>query len=202
MPALINHSNQTNHIPSILSTVAIVLLVGAVLPSAHAELITHSSKDDLGRTKMVVYDAHQKELPPAQLGITPSRINETVSLSNNKNKQGLNQSLTLYNYGNKPKIISLDIIDLDTSGTPISPSERTLKTWTLINPTLFTIPAGGYQTVRMAIRLPINFEKGQYKAMLSIEQQVENAISYDADGQGVTLEIGSRYGMPINIEIQ
>lgn len=170
--------------------------------SAQAELIIHNSVDDKGQAQMVVRDDRQKELPPAQLGIQPSAINETVSLTQRKNLAKLNQSLTLYNYGTKPKSIKLSLIDMDETGKPIEPSEATLKSWTLINPTQFTIAPGGYQTVRMSIRLPMGFTEGKRHAMLSIEQQVDNAISYDTDGRGVTLEIGSRYGLPVRIDVQ
>ncbi|WP_338412522.1 hypothetical protein MN210_17805 [Psychrobacter raelei] len=193
--------------PRLTSTTLSLLTLAAstllLMPSAQAELIIHTSKDNSGRTQMVVNQDKQKELPPAQLGITPSRVDETVSLTQNKNTAGLNQSLTLYNYGNKPKKIRLNLVDLDTAtGKPIEPNENTLKPWTLINPTEFSIAPGGYQTVRMAIRLPMQFAKGSHKAMLSIEQQVDNALTYDADGKGVTVEIGSRYGMPIIMNIE
>lgn len=190
-----------NLLPSLgVATALSTILV--FLPSAQAELIIHNSKDATGQATMVVSDDRQKELPPAQLGISPSRINETVSLTQNKNLSKLNQSLTLYNYGTKPKAIKLSLIDMDEAGKPIEPSESTLKPWTLINPTQFTIAPGGYQTVRMSIRLPMGFVEGKRLAMLSIEQQVDNAITYDTDGRGVTLEIGSRYGLPIRIDVQ
>ena len=184
----------------ISSLSSVVVLVA--LQSAHAELIISNSKDANGQSTMVVSDDRQKELPPAQLGIQPSAINETVSLTQRKNLAKLNQSLTLYNYGTKPKSIKLSLIDMDEAGKPIEPSESTLKPWTLINPTQFTIAPGGYQTVRMSIRLPMGFTEGKRHAMLSIEQQVDNAISYDTDGRGVTLEIGSRYGLPVRINVQ
>ncbi|SUD91507.1 hypothetical protein [Psychrobacter phenylpyruvicus] len=170
--------------------------------SAHAELIIHTSKDASGLTSMVVNQDKQKDLPPAQLGITPARIDETISLKQNKNTSRLNQSVTLYNYGTKPKKIRLNLIDMDATGKPVEPSETTLKPWTLINPTEFTIAPGGYQTVRMAIRLPIQFPAGKHGAMLSIEQQVDKSLTYDADGKGVTLEIGSRYGLPVFINVE
>lgn len=185
-----------------LAVTAPVLTILIFSQSAQAELVIHNSVDDKGQAKMIVTDDRQKELPPAQLGISPSRIIETVSLTQNKNLSNLNQSLTLYNYGSKPKNIKLSLIDMGEKGRPIEPSESTLRPWTLINPTQFTIPAGGYQTVRMSIRLPMSFKAGQHHAMLSIEQQIDKSLTYDADGRGVTLEIGSRYGLPIAINIQ
>ena len=170
--------------------------------SAQAELIIHNSVDDKGQAQMVVRDDRQKELPPAQLGIQPSAINETVSLTQRKNLAKLNQSLTLYNYGTKPKSVKLSLIDMNEAGKAIEPSESTLKPWTLINPTQFTIAPGGYQTVRMSIRLPMDFTAGKRLAMLSIEQQIDKPLTYDADGKGVTLELGSRYGLPVRIDVQ
>lgn len=181
------------------SCVSILLMT---TQSAQAELVIQNSKDASGRAKMVVNDNRQKELPPAQLGISPSRIDEMVSLTQNKNLSKLNQSLTLYNYGSKPKVIKLNVIDVDESGNPIAPNESTLKPWTLINPTEFTITPNGYQTVRMSIRLPMSFERGVHNAMLTIEQQVDKSLTYDSDGKGVTLELGSRYGLPIYLDVQ
>lgn len=195
---LSNPSKLSNYFLS-FSFITISLFTTA---SAHAELIIHTSKDASGQTNMVVNQDKQKDLPPAQLGITPARIDETISLKQNKNTSRLNQSLTLYNYGSKPKKIRLNLVDMDASGKPVEPSETTLKPWTLINPTEFTIAPGGYQTVRMAIRLPIQFPVGKHGAMLSIEQQVDKSLTYDADGKGVTLEIGSRYGLPVFINVE
>lgn len=195
---LSNPSKLSNYFLS-FSFITISLFTAA---SAHAELIIHTSKDASGQTNMVVNQDKQKDLPPAQLGITPARIDETISLKQNKNISRLNQSLTLYNYGNKPKKIRLNLVDMDASGKPVEPNETTLKPWTLINPTEFTIAPGGYQTVRMAIRLPIQFPAGKHGAMLSIEQQVDKSLTYDADGKGVTLEIGSRYGLPVFINVE
>lgn len=190
----------TKVLPSLLVTVILSAL--ALFQPAQAELTLHNSKDASGQAVMVVTNDSQKELPPAQLGISPSQVDETVSLMGRKNQSKLNQSLTLYNYGSKPKSISLNLVDMNEQGTPIAPSESTLKPWTLINPTEFTIAPGGYQTVRMSIRLPMDFAMGKHRAMLSIEQKVAKPLTYDADGKGVTLEIGSRYGLPIRINVQ
>lgn len=187
---------------AILSVTAFLFVALAGMQSVQAELIIHNSVDETGQASMIVSNDRQKELPPAQLGISPAQIKETVSLTQSKNLAKLNQSLTLYNYGSKPKKISLSLIDVDESGTPIAPSESTLKPWTLINPTQFTIAPGGYQTVRMSMRLPREFGQGMHSAMLSIEQQVDKPLTYSVDGKGVTLELGSRYALPVYINIQ
>ena len=187
---------------AILSVTAFLFVALAGMQSVQAELIIHNSVDETGQASMIVSNDRQKELPPAQLGISPAQIKETVSLTQSKNLAKLNQSLTLYNYGSKPKKISLSLIDVDESGTPVAPSESTLKPWTLINPTQFTIAPGGYQTVRMSMRLPREFGQGMHSAMLSIEQQVDKPLTYSVDGKGVTLELGSRYALPVYINIQ
>ena len=187
---------------AILSVTAFLFVALAGMQSVQAELIIHNSVDETGQASMIVSNDRQKELPPAQLGISPAQIKETVSLTQSKNLAKLNQSLALYNYGSKPKKISLSLIDVDESGTPIAPSESTLKPWTLINPTQFTIAPGGYQTVRMSMRLPREFGQGMHSAMLSIEQQVDKPLTYSVDGKGVTLELGSRYALPVYINIQ
>lgn len=169
---------------------------------AQAELIISNSVNEQGQAQMVVRNDSQKSLPPAQLGIQPARIDETVSLGKAQKLANINQSLTLYNYGSKPKKILLKLVDMNASGQAIEPNENTLKPWTLINPTEFTIAPDGYQTVRLSIRLPMDFAKGKRQAMLSIEQQIENPVSYSADGKGVTLELGSRYGLPVFIDVK
>ena len=187
---------------AILSVTAFLFVALAGMQSVQAELIVHNSVDETGQASMIVSNDRQKELPPAQLGISPAQIKETVSLTQSKNLAKLNQSLTLYNYGSKPKKISLSLIDVDESGAPIAPSESTLKPGTLINPTQFTIAPGGYQTVRMSMRLPREFGQGMHSAMLSIEQQVDKPLTYSVDGKGVTLELGSRYALPVSLNVQ
>lgn len=199
---MLKNTPSSNIVHQALFSSAVIFVSSLIAHSAHAELIIHTSKDASGQTSMVVNQDRQKDLPPAQLGITPSFIQESVSLKQNKNTSRLNQSLTLYNYGNKPKKIRLNLVDMDAIGKPVEPSESTLKPWTLINPTEFTIAPGGYQTVRMAMRLPLEFPAGKHAAMLSIEQQVDKSLTYDADGKGVTLEIGSRYGLPVVINVE
>lgn len=199
---MLKNTPSSNTIHQALFSSAVLLASSLIAHSAHAELIIHTSKDANGQTSMVVNQDRQKDLPPAQLGITPSFIQESVSLKQNKNTSRLNQSLTLYNYGAKPKKIRLNLVDMDALGKPVEPSETTLKPWTLINPTEFTIAPGGYQTVRMAMRLPLEFPAGKHAAMLSIEQQVDRSLTYDEDGKGVTLEIGSRYGLPVVINVE
>ncbi|MGP4119984.1 hypothetical protein ACT3N8_09245 [Psychrobacter aquimaris] len=201
MTSSLNGSQRLSKLAPGLSVAALTTIFMFSYP-AQAELIINNSIDDGGQVQMVISEASQDGLPPAQLGIQPSVVDEMVSLTQRKNLAKLNQSFTLYNYGTKPKVIKLSLIDVDEAGKPIEPSESTLKPWTLINPTQFTIAPGGYQTVRMSIRLPTGFVEGKRHSILSIEQQIDHAVTYNTDGRGATLEIGSRYGLPITIDVQ
>lgn len=201
MTSSLNGSQRLSKLAPGLSVAALTTIFMFSYP-AQAELIINNSIDDGGQVQMVISEASQDGLPPAQLGIQPSVVDEMVSLTQRKNLAKLNQSFTLYNYGTKPKVIKLSLIDVDEAGKPIEPSESTLKPWTLINPTQFTIAPGGYQTVRMSIRLPTGFVEGKRHSILSIEQQIDHALTYNTDGRGATLEIGSRYGLPITIDVQ
>lgn len=201
MTSSINGSQKLSKPASGLSVAALTTIVMFSYP-AQAELIINNSVGNGGQVQMVISEASQDGLPPAQLGIKPSVVDEIVSLTQRKNLAKLNQSFTLYNYGIKPKVIKLSLIDVDAAGKPIEPSESTLKPWTLINPTEFTIAPGRYQTVRMSIRLPKGFVEGKRHSILSIEQQIDHAVTYNADGRGATLEIGSRYALPITIDVQ
>lgn len=148
--------------------------------------------------QIVVRNNHQTGLPPAQLGISPSVVNANLELA----KGSIDKSLVLYNYNTQPKSIKLSLIDLDSNLKPTQSSSTTLKTWTLINPTQFTIPAGGYQTVRISFRPPSTFAKGDYHSVLLIEQQIDDSAHYDEADRVVRLEIGSRYGLPIKLTVR
>ena len=184
--------------PKSVVSLILVSILSTFVPLAKAELTIHTSVDKNGDTQMLVNNEAQKQLPPPQLGITPPTLHDDLVLATGK----LDKSLTLYNYSTKPKKIKLSMIDLDSSGHPITSSETTLKNWTLINPTTFSIAGSGYQTVRLSIRPPNDFVEQKYKAMLLIEQQIDNPLKYDADAKGVTVELGSRYGLPINVTVK
>ncbi len=147
---------------------------------------------------IVVRNDKQTGLPPPQLGISPSSIN--VNLDTKLGKS--DTSLTIYNYNTAPKTIRLNLIDLDANLKPVASSDATLKNWTLINPTLFTIPGSGYQTVRISVRPPQGFAKATYHSVLLIEQQIDNPVQYDGKNKVVKLEIGSRYGLPMTVNVK
>lgn len=146
----------------------------------------------------VVSNPEQKELPPAQLGIAPPTLKRDLVLS----EGALNESVILYNYDDKPKIMQLSLIDTNAQGGAIAPSDDTLAPRIIINPTTFTIAPGAHQTVRLSVRLPAHFAKKTYYARLLIKQQIDHRVQYDQEGQSLTLSLGSSYGLPIVINVR
>lgn len=157
-----------------------------------------ANADETVSNAIVVRNNKQAGLPPPQLGISPSIINGDLDTKLGK----FDTSLTIYNYNTTPKTIRLNLIDLDDKLKPVTSTDVTLKNWTLINPTLFTIPGNGYQTVRISVRPPQGFAKTTYHSVLLIEQQIDNPVQYDDNRKTVKLEIGSRYGLPMTVNIK
>lgn len=170
--------------------VTLLLCTTVVAPITHAAQTASNA--------IVVRNNKQAGLPPPQLGISPSIINGDLDTKLGK----FDTSLTIYNYNTTPKTIRLNLIDLDDKLKPVTSTDVTLKNWTLINPTLFTIPGNGYQTVRISVRPPQGFAKTTYHSVLLIEQQIDNPVQYDDNRKTVKLEIGSRYGLPMTVNIK
>ncbi|WGE90473.1 hypothetical protein [Actinobacillus genomosp. 1] len=171
----------------------VILAVMLVTGIAQAELQTKMVTDAKGKTSLIVRDNQQKEMPPAQLGISPPILSGTVSV----NSLRLDQSVTFYNYSNKPKELQLSLVDIKGNQ-----DSRLMRQWTLINPTKIKIAGGGHQTIRLSFRPPKGISPKKYHAILMIEQQIKDPISYDKDGNGIKMQIGSRYGLPISLEIK
>ncbi|MDP8171239.1 hypothetical protein QJU96_08065 [Pasteurella skyensis] len=135
------------------------------------------------------------ELPPAQLGITPSRIESDVAVSKGER---LDKSFVIYNYNStREKQVRLSLVDVNKKHNVIKPSKKTLLPWTIINPKQFTIPASGQQTVRLSIRPPSNFPKKTHYAMLKIDNHIESPLNIDQKTKSITVTLGASYGLPI-----
>lgn len=141
----------------------------------------------------------KSKMPPPQLGIAPPRIEETVK---SKSSGVINQSVIFYNYSPKPKTINLSLVDTNKQHRPIKPNKKTLLPWTILNPTTFTIPGNGQQTIRLSIRPPKGFPRKTHYAVLHIEQHVSEPLKMDADGKGATVTLGASYAMPLVIHVK
>lgn len=109
-------------------------------------------------------------MPPAQLGISPPRLDLTANASAS---QRVDTSVTFYNYGDMPKRIQVELVDVDSDFVPIASSQNTLKAWTFIAPQDFEIKAGGYQTIRLSFRLPDDFAQKSHYAFLNTKQHID-----------------------------
>jgi len=137
--------------------------------------------------------------PPAQLGISPPRIE--MDLEGRVN----NESITIYNYSEKSKTIDLELINLSAipNGKTISPGPQTLSRWTLFNPKRFTIAPGESQTVRMSIRPRTKLEPGKRYGLLSIRQDMSDIAKLaQSDDGDLSVSIGSSYGLPVIVNIR
>lgn len=148
---------------------------------------------------IVVENNKQGALPPAQLGISPPRIEHTINVKKNEH---LNSSITIYNYNSKPKEIVLELFDVNSKLKPIRSNNKTLVPWTILNPKKFTIPGNGQQTVRFSMRPPANFPKKTHFVILQIKEFIKDPVKYDTDGKGVTVNIGASYGIPIIVHVK
>lgn len=138
------------------------------------------------------------QMPPAQLGISPPRLDLTTNASAS---QRVDTSVAFYNYGDMPKRIQVTLSDVDSDFVPIASSQNTLKAWTLIAPQDFEIKAGGYQTIRLSFRLPDDFTQKSHYAFLNIKQHIDNRIVSQSDSLAV-VKIGSQYQLPIRLTVK
>lgn len=148
---------------------------------------------------IIVENNKQGALPPAQLGISPPRIEHTINVKKNGR---LNSSITIFNYNSKPKEIVLELFDVNSKLKPIHSNNKTLVPWTILNPKKFTIPGNGQQTIRFSVRPPANFPKKTHFAILQVKEFIKEPVKYDSDGKGVTVNIGASYGVPIIVNVK
>lgn len=169
-----------------IKAVLMALLASSAM-MASAELNSELGKDGAGNTTLTVKNDNQKGLPPAQLGISPAKVEGVISSRSPR----LDKSVTFYNYSAKPKQLKLTLMDKN--------EQSSIKDWTLINPKTITIAPHSQQTIRLSFRPPKNTAVQTHDAILFIEQQIKDPISVDESGQGVSMQIGSRYGLPISM---
>lgn len=147
----------------------------------------------------IVIEKPDAKMPPPQLGISPPQIDQSLVLGTGN---VINQSVTIHNYNSKPKLISITMIDVNRRQQPIRPNDKTLSTWTILNPTSFTVAGNGQQTIRLSIRPPVGFPKKTHYAMLKIEQQIHAPLKVDEQNKNITITLGSSYGLAVKVNIR
>lgn len=125
--------------------------------------------------------------PPPSIGVSPSRLEISVG------QQTTMGSATVLNMSNheisvKTSVVDFDL-DEDNQFRELEPTPGSLPTAMMVNPSEFTIPANGSQTVRFAIMPQRLNGEGEHRAMLFFSELV------DTSHAGVKLNF--RLGMPI-----
>ena len=127
------------------------------------------------------------KLPPASIGVSPSRIELVVV------DQTTTGSATVLNLSEKPVHVSSSLVsfDLDENSNfrelPTEPGS--LPAAMMLNPVDFTIPAHGSQTVRFAIMTERLRGEGEHRAMLFFSELVGT--------NQASVKLNFRLGVPI-----
>ncbi len=116
-------------------------------------------------------------IPPAQIAVSPSRFELQIG------PRPTTHSLNVMNMGRGPVTIEVAVAtwDLDEANAIriLEPTETSLDQWMVINPLRFTIPAKSTQTVRFSIRPKVVPEPGEHRAMIYLNQVLDEAAPVD-----------------------
>ncbi len=138
-------------------------------------------------------------LPPAQFGISPPRIEQSLQLGT---VRAIDKSITFTNYNSKSKLIRLSLFDTNKKHQPIKAGKNSLAAWTIVNPTEFIMDGNSQQTIRLSIRPPAGFAKKTHYAILSIYQEVQDDAADKKEGKNAKLTISASYGLPLTVHIK
>ena len=115
-----------------------------------------------------VIAAARAATPPAQIAVSPSKLEVTVG------PRSTTESVTLMNLGNEPVDVDVSVAnwDLDEASEIriLEPTEQSLDQWMVINPLRFTVAGGKSQTVRFSIRPRVEPRPGEHRAMIYFNQ--------------------------------
>ncbi|NKB89654.1 MAG: fimbria/pilus periplasmic chaperone [Acidobacteria bacterium] len=106
--------------------------------------------------------------PPAVVAVSPGKFD--IEIGNRPTVQ----SMRLFNLGDKEVEIQATVVNWDLNEENrvevLAPTEQSLDQWIVINPLRFKIPPRSSQTVRFAVRLRVEPEDGEHRAMLYFEE--------------------------------
>ena len=110
------------------------------------------------------------ETPPAQIAVSPSRVEVAVGGS------PIDESVRLFNFGDHDVSVSVSVAtwDLDEENRVrlVAPDEQSLDQWMVVTPLRFTVPAGESQVVRFSIRPRVRPTDGEHRAMIYFDQDL------------------------------
>lgn len=111
-----------------------------------------------------------------EMSVTPPRIEVDIN-----SRKGRSNTIKLTNFADKPVQMRAYVknwtMDEKNKFQDIPSTEQSLDQWIFFTPSKFTIPPGGTQTVRFAIRPKIKPESGEHRAVIYFEEIASNTES-------------------------
>ncbi|AFY49871.1 P pilus assembly protein, chaperone PapD [Nostoc sp. PCC 7524] len=115
-------------------------------------------------------------LQPAEalnIGVTPPKFH--VDISSNKTRS---QAIKVMNFDSKPVEFRVYVqswnMNEQNKIQVLPPEEQSLEQWIVFTPSRFTIPPGGVQTIRFAVRPRVQPQSGEHRAVIFIEEVPRN----------------------------
>ncbi|MEM7554393.1 MAG: fimbria/pilus periplasmic chaperone [Cyanobacteria bacterium P01_A01_bin.84] len=103
-----------------------------------------------------------------EIGVSPPRFEIEI------NDKQRSQSFKIKNFAKEPvemrAYVHSWVLDEHNKVKIVESTEQTLDQWITFTPSKFTIPAGGEQTVRFAIRPKVKPNSGEHRAILYLEE--------------------------------
>ncbi|MCC5606415.1 molecular chaperone [Nostoc sp. CHAB 5834] len=123
------------------------------------------------------------------IGVTPPRLE--VKINSNKTRT---ETIRVLNLDSKPVTLKATVkswvMNEANKAQDIASNEQSLDQWIVFTPSQFTIPAGGAQTIRFAIRPKVQPQPGEHRAVLYLQE-----ASSIKSSQGV--RVNARLGVVI-----
>ncbi len=111
-------------------------------------------------------------IPPAMainVGVSPPRFH--IDMNSNKTRS---QAVRVLNLDSQPVELKVYVqswmMNEENKVQIVPPKEQSLEQWIVFTPSRFTIPPGGSQTVRFAIRPRVKPQSGEHRAVLYFEE--------------------------------
>ncbi|WP_442944462.1 fimbrial biogenesis chaperone [Nostoc sp.] len=125
------------------------------------------------------------------IGVTPPRLE--VKINSNKTRT---ETIRVLNLASEPVTLKASVkswaMNEDNKAQDIASNEQSLDQWIVFTPSQFTIPPGGAQTIRFAIRPKVQPQPGEHRAVLYLQEVSPNPIK---SSQGV--RVNARLGVVI-----
>lgn len=123
-------------------------------------------------------------LQPAKainIGVTPPKFHVDIT-----SKKTRSQAIRILNLDSKPVELKVYVQSWDMNEQNklrvLPPKEQSLEQWIVFTPSRFTIPPGGVQTIRFAVRPRVKPQSGEHRAVIFVEEVPRTTAS-----KGVTL---------------